>query len=106
MKNAYEKDVRRLTIDCDCYDIEHVIRFEYWEDESDIACPEFYIHQMLNADRPFFNRLWNGIKYIFRLHPYSNVFSDTMISPHDVRDLLQFLQKYDDYATKNNLYRE
>lgn len=84
--------------------MEHIIQFSYFNVDDD---PDEYMYvcHALNADRPFFNRLWLAIKYVFRKGEYQSMFSDTVLLPSDVRDLQSFTQEYAEYVGRNGIFR-
>ena len=51
-----------LHLDCDCADVSHTLRFIHEKD--DVVCP-IYTEVPLNIRKPFWKRLWIGLKYIF-----------------------------------------
>jgi hypothetical protein len=112
MKSSIEQDRRHIDIECDCMDIDHMIRFAYY-DESEYGGNEsygpddmLYFTCSLNPNRPFIYRVWAALKYIFNVGAYTNImFGESLLLPSDGRDLTQFLQKYNDYIERNNLFR-
>ena len=96
-----------IDLECDCMDIDHMIRFMYFEEDGsdDMSDGWLYADSALNANIPFFRRLVLGLKYIFRIgSQYHALFGETVLLPSDARDLIQFLQKYNDYVERNNLF--
>ena len=49
---------------CQCSDPEHQLIMFY---DDDIEAPAVYVSIHLSPERNFFKRLWNGLKYIFRM---------------------------------------
>lgn len=70
--------------ECDCGDVEHVIRFSYFDDE-----PEIYVNTYLKKSN-FFKRLWYGIKYIFGFQSKYGAFGETLLHTKQIMELRNF----------------
>lgn len=108
MKRVLEDLREKLDIECDCMNMDHMIRFSYWpEDGAEHPDDFLYMASSLNPNRKFIYRLWAGIKYIFLWGDARSqvMFEETVMTPSDGRDLTQFLQRYNDYIDRNHLFR-
>lgn len=88
-----DKD-RTEFFDCICYDQSHAVRFSLMGDGKDA---EVYMSYFLNAERGFFRRLWEGIKYTFAVGKpcqYGH-FGSWTLRPEDSKRLASFLKEYD-----------
>lgn len=105
MEPIMGKDVfTDIILQCDCSEISHLIKFSYLGDEN--YEDEFmYVATGMDTNIGFFHRLKNAFKYLFKLGECNWVFGDTVLLPSDIRDLTNFLQKYNDYITKHNMFR-
>ena len=84
----------------------HMIRFTYFGDNSALDDDEFmYVSSGMDAEAGFFYRLKNAFRYLFKIGEFAWVFGETVLLPSEIRDLTQFVQKYNDYIERNNLFR-
>jgi hypothetical protein len=79
---------------CDCYSTEHqiVIYYSEYEDSTGKKYPMVYFHVHLNKPR-FWDRLRNGIRYIFGYQCRYGAFDEFIFNPEDA----DRLQKVVDY---------
>ena len=87
MKDFMESNQKRIRLDCDCMNIDHLLEFSYFDDETQ-EDPEdmLYFSSGLNADVPFWRRVYLGVRYIFRASPYKYaMFGETVLLPRDAR---------------------
>ena len=90
MKNKINK-APELFI-CECHSTDHQIIILYSEDDG---YPIVYSHVHLN-ERPFWERLKYGIKYIFGYKSRYGAFDEFIINPKDakkIEDILIYLKK-------------
>lgn len=88
---------------CQCHSTEHQYIFLYDEDvdkNGNVIDRTVYIHTHLNK-RPFFKRVWYGIKYIFGYECRYGHFDEFLIKPEDADKF----QKVADFL-KQELYVE
>lgn len=95
---------KEIILKCDCSDLGHMVRFTYFGET--LADDEFmYVSSGMDAEAGFFYRLKNAFKYLFKIDECSWVFGETVLLPSDIRDLTSFVQEYNDYIERNNLFR-
>ena len=52
--------MKKTLVECNCEDLEHIIKLVYFEDDKDILYVEYHLQTWT-----FWRRLWCAIKYIF-----------------------------------------
>lgn len=93
---------KNINIYCDCMNIDHLIRFSYEDDPEDNNPMDFlYAYTSLNPELSFFQRLWQGIRYVFRIgeHNYC-MFGESLLKPEDAENLIKFLNEYSSYIKR------
>lgn len=90
---AAESKRQQETLICQCGSIEHQFSFVWWEDEE--LEGEVYMEVHLNP-LSFWQRLKNGIKYIFGHRSIFGDFDDVILRKEDAHKLervVEFLKK-------------
>lgn len=103
MKNFPGKN--EIILQCDCENLGHAVKFTYYDSDTDYPDDYLYIQFGMDNEVPFYKRIWDAIRYIFKLKDSAWVFSESVWLPSDARDLTHFLQSYNDYIERNNLFR-
>lgn len=61
---------------CDCMDLQHTVRFSYWEDtvDTNINGPVIYAELMVELQstwwQEWYKRVWTAIKFVFKKGDY------------------------------------
>jgi hypothetical protein len=79
-------------VTCSCSSFEHTIRFIL--DEYEDSC-DLYLEVPL-MPRPFFKRLWHGIKYIFGYHCKYGMYDCTMLDKEKCQQIIDLLENAKD----------
>jgi len=77
-----------LYVECECRSPEHVIRLNYDDYYGDLS-----IFTQMNHDRPWWKRVWVGIKYMFGKGNKDWHCTDTMIWNDETTKLIKFLEE-------------
>jgi hypothetical protein len=78
-------------IRCECHSLDHVVHFQLDDYGSQ---PELSISTHLSTWRGFWNRLWNGTKYILGLKQRHGNWDEVLISYDRAKELRAMLDKY------------
>lgn len=73
--------------DCQCSDFNHTVRFTLDPQDGDV-----YLEVRMNYFDPWYKRIWNAVKYVFKRDVAYGFFDVTMLKDEDydrVRDLLK-----------------
>lgn len=81
-----------LHLDCDCFELEHTLRYSYLID-NDIRLSEVFVHTFLSL-QPWYKRIWHGIKYIFGYKSKYGHFDETTLEYKKVIKLRDFLTDF------------
>jgi len=81
---------KKVYIECNCYSIEHVMRFSYLEKEPDEIFIETHLKNYIN----FWDRFLIAIKYIFGYRTKYGDFDCIIISPTTVTKLRDSLNLF------------
>lgn len=77
---------KKSYVDCECYDMSHVIRLTYDEIDGNLI-----IESRLNQFRPWYERVYFAFLYIFGFVNHRDQFDSTLIHPKKfqlIRDIL------------------
>lgn len=77
--------------ECDCHDLEHLIKFELWIDKNDA---DLYLSVFLNQHRNFFKRIWIAIKYIFGYKCRYGHWDNWSLAIEDAERLKNLIEKF------------
>lgn len=93
MKDKYDEQY----FSCACSAMEHTVRLTYYDDD-------FFLEIFLD-NGTFWNRLVNGIKYIFGFKSKYGHFGSWLLRREDVGRLKEMLEKYleDSEVARNHL---
>jgi hypothetical protein len=85
--------MKTLTLECDCYHMEHSIRFARFEDTHVDDKPEVYVTLFLVKQR-LLRRVWLGLKYIFGFKSQFGHFGETIFGDVQTQQLQHFLEEH------------
>lgn len=78
-------------ISCDCGDLMHTLKVEYWDDDVH----NVDISVMMPQERPFWKRIIPAIRYLFNLRGKNDWHYTSVSMRHDtVAELQRFLHQY------------
>ena len=84
--------------ECECSSIEHILRMTYFNDTSSDDLDFLYVEVHLKS-KPFFQRLWRGIRYIFGFRSRYGDFDEFCWSPETAKRFADHCQEYLNHAT-------
>jgi len=93
--------MKTLYLDCDCYHMEHSIRFATLENHHAEDDPEVYVTLYLVKQR-LLRRVWLGLKYIFGFKSQFGHFGETVFGDRQTQQLQQFLEDHHAASTTTN----
>ena len=79
--------------ECECSSDEHTIKFKFFLDES--MDPKIYVSVHLSNQKGFFNRLIQGVKYIFGHKSKYGNFDEFIFKKEDLDDLKTLIIEYE-----------
>jgi len=85
--------MKTLYLDCDCYHMEHSIRFARFDNQHPEDDPEVYVTLYLAKQR-LLRRVWLGLKYILGFKSQFGHFGETIFGDRQTRKLQQFLEDH------------
>lgn len=86
------KQTRKDLFICSCHSTEHQMVVLYEEDEiNDVRYPMVYIHVHL-TERPFWQRVRYGLKYIFGYQSRYGAFDEFIVNPDDVHNIEKIVE--------------
>jgi len=83
-------------LECDCLSFDHSVRFNI-----DKELGHIYIDVPLNQWRPFYQRVWLAIKYIFRSTNRYGHYDTVMIKSEDYGKIRDILSSSEEIIKKN-----
>jgi len=75
--------------ECMCHSPEHTMQF--WMDDDDP--PTLYAHVFLSLD-PWWQRIWNSVKYILGYKCRYGHFDEFLLNPEDCDKFIELLTRY------------
>lgn len=86
-----EKEMETHYFECQCYSVEHTLRFIYDPMYNEI-CTEVFLGQHRNI----FKRIWIAIKYVFGYKCRYGHFDNFMMKSEDCQKLIGLLERVKD----------
>lgn len=86
--------------ECQCSSDEHTLKFTLDETSGDFEDLEIWTAVFLNQYRPWWKRVWVGLKYIFGYNSRYGHWDCFIMRGKDVNRLMTMLQKYKEIEAK------
>lgn len=72
-------------IECECQDLQHLVRLSYFKDEPYLLYVEFHLQS-----KPWYKRIVSGLRYIFGYKSKYGEFGEVLWSVPTVKEAVQF----------------
>jgi len=89
-KTRQRYNEHELILECNCTDIDHLVKVCYYDDEPGFI--SFCV--TLVTWKNFFGRLWDGLKYAFGYTSRYGHFDEIEIDKEDAKELIEFLKGF------------
>jgi len=75
--------------ECDCGDMDHILRVSYFKDEPEEMYVEIHLRQ-----KTFLRRLWQAVKYAFGFRSRFGDFDEFLWRPETAKEYRAFIDRF------------
>lgn len=87
-------DDAHMIVECDCYSLDHIVRFSYWKEDD--GRDELYISTHMKTWRPWWKRLRDALKHVLNIPSQHGEWDEVCMGPEQAEQLIPILQTYID----------
>lgn len=78
---------------CECHSMDHIVQVSYFP-EANPEHDEMYITVHLNTSRPWYRRLLEAVRLLFKLNGRHGNWDEVILSPQSADKLIPALQRF------------